>query len=161
MLFSLFYYLRAPILFFIVFYILNFALTPIVLNIDESFFARFMSYAQFAALPTSEWWLGIGFGQYSTLPFPVFISPEGASTLVVDSIASLWGGVLLEGGIVFATLFCLYLTRITQMARNSTGFALMAILIMLANYYSPWWPIVSLALAYTIASRRPKAGVMA
>lgn len=160
-LFSFFYYFRAPFLFFIVFYLANLAIAPLVLNIDESFFARFASYAQFLGLPASRWWLGIGFGQYSSLPYPVFISPEGLSTFVVDSIASLWGGVLLEGGIVFATLFCLYLTRITQLAKDSTGYALMAILIMLANYYSPWWPIVSLALAYTIASRNPSQPVEA
>jgi len=154
-LFSLFYVLRAPFLFFVVFYAANLLVTPYVLNLDESFFARFSSYAQFMHLPATQWWFGIGFNQYATLPFPVFVSPEGFSTLVVDSIASLWGGVLLEGGIVFATLFCLYLSRLTQTARDGTGYALMAILIMLANYYSPWWPIVSLALAYTIVSRDP------
>jgi hypothetical protein len=152
-LFSLFYFLRAPFLFFPVFYALNLLVTPQVLNLDESFFARFSSYSQFLHLPPEDRWLGIGFDQYSTLQFPVYVSPEGLATLVVDSIASLWGGILLEGGIIFTTLFCLYLSRLCQTARNSTGYALMAILIMLANYYSPWWPIVSLALAYTIVSR--------
>jgi len=151
--FSLFYFFRAPFLFFLLFYVFNLVVTPIVLNIDETFFARFTSYAQFLHLPVSQWWFGIGFNQYSTLPVPIFITPDGIPTLVVDSIASLWGGVLLEGGIVFAAMFCFYLNRLTQAARDSTGYALLAILLMLANYYSPWWPIVSLALAYSIVSR--------
>jgi hypothetical protein len=159
LLFSFFYRLRAPFIFFIVFYLVSIAVTPVLLNVDETFFARFSSYAQFVQLPLPQWWLGIGFGQYASLPFPVFVSPEGLSTLVVDSIASLWGGVLLEGGIVFATLFCLYLARLTQTAKDSTGYALIAVLILLANYYSPWWPIVSLALAYAIYSREPRSPV--
>ncbi|CAN5395260.1 hypothetical protein BH11ARM2_BH11ARM2_10630 [soil metagenome] len=158
-LFSFCYFLRVPLVFFILFYAVNLAITPIVVNIDETFFARFTSYSQFLKLPVSDWWLGIGFNQYSTLPTPVFISDEGIPTLAVDSIASLWGGVLLEGGIVFATMFCLYVDRLTRAARDSTGYALMAILIMLANYYSPWWPVVSLALAYTIVSRKPRIEV--
>jgi hypothetical protein len=153
LLFGLFAFLRVPFLFFVLFYAVNLSIAPAVLNVDETFFARFSSYIQFLRLDPSQWWFGIGFNQYSKLEFPRFVSPEGTATLVVDSIASLWGGVLLEGGIFFATLFCLYLSRLTRVAKDSTGFALMAILIMLANYYSPWWPIVSLALAYTVVSQ--------
>jgi hypothetical protein len=153
LLFSLFYSIRAPFLFFVAFYALNLAIAPAVINIDETFFARFSSYEQFVRLPPWQWLTGTGFNQYSSLQFPVFVNEDGIATMVVDSIASLWGGVLLEGGIFFALLFCLYLSRITQVAKSGTGFALMAILIMLANYYSPWWPIVSLALAYALVSR--------
>jgi hypothetical protein len=155
--FTLFSFLRAPFAFFVCFYLVNLFIAPYVVNLDETFFARFSSYQQFLSLPSARWWFGIGFNQYATtFQFPTFYSPEGVSTLVVDSIASLWGGVLLEGGIVFATLFCFYLSRISQASKDATGFALIAILIMLANYYSPWWPIVSFALAYTVISRLPR-----
>jgi hypothetical protein len=146
-----------PYLFFALFYAVNLALAPRMLNLDETFFARFSSYAQFLRLPESQWWLGIGFNQYSTLPTPVFLNAAGTPTFAVDSIASLWGGMLLEGGLAFATAFCLYVDRVTCAARDLTGYALVAILIMLANYYSPWWPIVSLALAYAVYSRNSSA----
>jgi len=153
--FSLFFYLRVPFLFFVVFYLGNLFVAPRLLNLDESFFARFSSYSQFMALPQSRWWFGIGFNRYATLETAQYISPEGLPGLVVSSIASLWGGILLEGGIVFTTLFCTYISRVCTQARSAAGYSLVAILIMLANYYSPWWPIVSLAIAYAIVSREP------
>jgi len=99
-LFSLFYYLRVPFLFFVAFYMANLFLAPQLLNLDESFFARFSSYSQFLNLPDTQWWFGIGFNRYSTLNAAQYVSPEGLPGLVVSSIASLWGGLLLEGGIV-------------------------------------------------------------
>ena len=156
--FSLFFLLRAPFLFFVVFYLANLFVAPQLLNLDESFYARFSSYSQFLNLPHTQWWFGIGFNRYSSLDIAQYVSPEGLPGLVVSSIASLWGGLLLEGGIVFTTLFCFYVSRVCTEARSAAGYSLVAILIMLANYYSPWWPIVSLALAYAIVSREPYRG---
>jgi len=155
LLFSLFYRLRITWLFFVVFYAANLLIYPIVLNRDETFFARFSSYSQFAALPPDQKILGIGFNQYATLELPQFVNALGITTQIVESLGSLWGGLLLEGGIIFTVIFCLYVDHLIRGARWGTGYALMAILIMLANYYSPWWPIVSLALAYVLYSRAP------
>ena len=155
LLFSLLSRYRLTWLFFVLFYTANLVIYPRVLNLDESFFARFSSYSLFAAEPFTTQLLGIGFNQYNKLNVIQYVSPEGLPGLVVDSLGSLWGGLLLEGGIVFTVCFCLYITRLVNDAKFGTGYALMAILIMLANYYSPWWPIASFALAYVLYSRNP------
>ena len=153
--FSLLSRYRLTWLFFVLFYTANLVIYPRVLNLDESFFARFSSYSLFAAEPFTTQLLGIGFNQYNKLNVIQYMTPEGLPGQVVDSLGSLWGGLLLEGGIVFTVCFCLYITRLVNGAKFGTGYALMAILIMLANYYSPWWPITSFALAYVLYSRYP------
>ncbi len=160
-LFWIFSLFNVSLLFFVCFYFANFLVTPFLLNVDESFFARFSSYHQFLDLKPMQQILGIGFNQYRSLPIPQFVTPEGSATLVVESLGSLWGGILLEGGVVFSSLFCIYVARVSRESRHGFGFAFVAILIMLANYYSPWWPIVSLALAYSIHSQEPYIAVEA
>lgn len=156
LIFALFAFFRVPFLFFVAFYLANFLVMPYLINWDESFFARLQSYRQFLGLDPFHMLFGIGFNQYaSAVEAPQFISPEGIPLLTVSSIASLWGGVLFEGGLVFATLFCGYVTDLYQRAKDGFGFAFIVVLIMLANYYSPWWPIVSFALAYVVISREP------
>ena len=155
LIFSIFSYYNLPFLFFVLFYLVNVVATPLLINVDESFFARFSSYGQFLGLDSFHQLLGIGFGQYNTLPIPQFVSSDGIPSLLVDSLASLWGGLLLEGGAIFTVVFCVYVSKISLSSKNGFGFAFVAILLMLANYYSPWWPIVSLALAYTIVSKTP------
>lgn len=155
LLFGLLSRYRLTWLFFVLFYAANLVIYPQVLNLDESFFARFSSYSLFAAEPFMTQLLGIGFNQYNKLNVIQYMTPEGLPGLVVESLGSLWGGLLLEGGIVFTVCFCLYIIRLVNGAKFGTGFALMAILIMLANYYSPWWPITSFALAYVLYSRYP------
>ena len=158
LIFSLLYRLRLTWLFFVLFYVANLAIYPRIINLDSSFFARFSSYSIFAAEPFTNQLLGIGFNQYNKLNVIQYITPLGVPDLIVDSLGSLWGGLLLEGGIVFTACFCLYITRLVNGAKFGTGYALMAILIMLANYYSPWWPITSFALAYLLHSRYSFAG---
>jgi|GEM_PF-2560698 len=157
--FGLLYRYRLTWLFFVLFYAANLIIYPRVLNLDESFFARFSSYSLFAAEPFTTQLLGIGFNQYNKLNVIQYITPEGLPGLVVEALSSLWGGLLLEGGILFTICFCLYANRLVNIAKFGTGYALMAILIMLANYYSPWWPILSFALAYVLHSRAPFVGL--
>jgi hypothetical protein len=75
----------------------------------------------------------------------------------VASLASIWGAWLFEGGVVLVALVIWWLAHVIRGAGWREGLALVALLLMLSNYNSPWWPIVSLAVAECMVDRRPGA----
>ncbi len=156
LLFALFYKRKKVWMFFLVFYAANLIFFSSLMNIDASFFARFSSYNIFISLPLDQKIFGIGFNQAATeLGLVRFVSDIGLEGDLYDPLSSLWGGLLVEGGILFTACFCMYMSRLTMMAKHATGYALMATLLMLANYYSPWWPVLSLTVAYVLHSTAP------
>lgn len=156
LLFGLFYRWKIPWMFFLVFYAANLIIFSYLMNLDASFFARFSSYNIFITLPLEQKIFGIGLNQAAAeLGLVRFVNENGLEGDLYDPLSSLWGGLLVEGGILFTACFCLYVTRLTTYAKDGTAYALMASLLMLANYYSPWWPVLSLTIAYVLHSRHP------
>jgi hypothetical protein len=166
-LFALFYRLRITWLFFVAFYIMNLLVAPGVVWLGETFFTRFIAYRIFADAPTAVQLIGVGFNRYHTLqgesygPFAYMPPPvmpgfvASRTDEITANLYSMWGGLLIEGGLVFVGVFCAYVVRVVARARDATGYALIAVLLMLANFYSPWWPIVAFALAYALHSAAP------
>ena len=127
-------------------------LTPFVLNRDITYYTRFFAYDVFRKSTSITQVLGHGVGAYPSF-FRVF-HPQFQGQDVA-SLASVWGGFLFEGGVVLVLLVVWWLATVVRKTQWREGLALLALLLMLSNYNSPWWPIVSLALAQCFLIARP------
>lgn len=142
---------RRVVLLFVTYYIAAVIVTPFVLLRDTTFFARFSAYEIFRISGPVEQLFGHGVGSY-----PQYFEANGVQYLGQDvaSLASIWGGWLFEGGVVLVALVILWLGRVVWRAEWREGLALVALLLMLSNFNSPWWPIASLALAQCLVHTR-------
>ena len=129
---------------FSAYYLAAIVVTPFVLLRDLTYFARFSAYDIFLHSSPLVQAIGRGVGSY-----PQFqdLNPIMFNGIPIDSLASIWGGVLFEGGVLLVGLTIWWIARIMRGAGWREGLALLAVLLMLSNFNSPWWPIVSLAIA--------------
>ena len=135
------------------YYLIAIVLTPFVLNRDVTYYSRFFAYAVFRKSTVITQVLGHGVGAYPSF-FRMFHPRFQGQD--VASLASVWGGFLFEGGVVLVLLVVWWLATVVRRTQWREGLALLALLLMLSNYNSPWWPIVSLALAQCfLISRSP------
>lgn len=134
-----------------VYYFAVLVVTPFVLLRDTTFYARFSAYDIFLGSDPIHQVVGRGIGSYPNFFAIHQVQFDGQD---VASLASIWGGWLFEGGIVLVGLVIWWLAGVVRGAGWREGLALIAVLLMLSNYNSPWWPIVSLALAQCLVQRR-------
>lgn len=142
---------RRLMLLFVTYYAVVLVITPVVLLRDTTYFARFSAYDIFLRSGPLDQIVGRGLGSYSRYFEVNQVQFDGQD---VASLASIWGAWLFEGGVILAGLVVWWLARTVRRAGWREGLALVAILLMLSNYNSPWWPIVSLALAECLTDRR-------
>jgi hypothetical protein len=135
---------RTPYPILIVYYGVVLVATPILLNRDLTYYARFSSYDIFLRSSGLQKVFGHGVGSYIGYFREHQVNYQG---IEVASLASLWGSFLFEGGIVLAGLVIVWVQTVMRRTGWREGFALFALLIMLSNFNSPWWPVVSLAFA--------------
>jgi hypothetical protein len=132
------------------YYLVALVVTPIVLFRDVTYYSRFSAYDIFLRSGPVDQLFGRGTGAYSSY-FELNQVQFGGQD--VASLASIWGAWLFEGGLVLVALVIWWLARVIRGAGWREGVALLALLLMLSNYNSPWWPIVSLALAECLVTR--------
>lgn len=137
------------------YYVAALVVTPMVLLRDVTYFARFSAYDIFLRSGFIDRLLGRGTGAYERFFETNQVQFDGQE---VASLASIWGAWLFEGGVVLVVLVVWWLSRIIRRAGWREGLALLALLLMLSNYNSPWWPIVSLALAECLVDRQEGVG---
>lgn len=142
---------RRIVLLMSVYYFAALLVTPFVLMRGLTYFARFSAYDIFLKSGPLDQTIGRGVGSY-----PEFFesNPVRFQNVDIDSLASLWGGLLFEGGVVLVALAIWWIARIMRDAGWREALALIATLLMLSNFNSPWWPIVSLAVAQCLVYRR-------
>ena len=142
---------RRVMLLFATYYVTALLVTPLVLYRDVTYFARFSAYDIFLRSNVVDQLVGRGAGAYGRYfeTFQVQFQNQD-----VASLASIWGAWLFEGGLVLVGLVIWWLARIVRRTGWREGLALVALLLMLSNYNSPWWPVVSLALAECLVTRR-------
>jgi hypothetical protein len=133
------------------YYVAAILVTPYVLNRDITYYSRFSPYDIFLRSSPIDQIAGRGLGSY-----PAYFAREQVSFNGVDvaSLASVWGGFLFDGGVLLAALVVWWIARVIRRSPWREGIALFAVLIMLSNYNSPWWPLVSLALAQCLVLQR-------
>lgn len=134
-----------------VYYLAALVVTPLVLLRDTTYFARFSAYSIFLRADLLSQLVGRGLGAYPTYfrEHPVIFKGQP-----VESLASVWGGFLFEGGALLVILVIGWLAFVVRRATWREGLALFAVLLMLSNYNSPWWPLVCLSLAQCLILHR-------
>ena len=142
---------RRIVVLFGTYYAIALVITPVVLYRDVTFFARFSAYDIFLRSGPLDQLLGRGLGSYGHYFMINQVTFDGQD---VASLASIWGAWLFEGGLVLVALVIWWLAHVIRGAGWREGLAFVAVLLMLSNYNSPWWPIVSLALAECMVDRR-------
>jgi hypothetical protein len=138
-----------------VYYLVVLWITPFVLNRDVTYYSRFFAYHVFLDSSLIDQFLGRGIGAYPSFFRAFHPQFQGQD---VASLASIWGGFIFEGGVVLVVLVVGWLATVVRRTQWREGLALLALLLMLSNYNSPWWPIVSLALAQCFVSTRQVSG---
>jgi hypothetical protein len=139
----------------VIYYLIALWVTPSVLNRDVTYYSRFFAYDVFRRSSLIDQVLGHGIGSYPSF-FRTF-RPH-FDNQDVASLASVWGGFIFEGGVTLVALVIIWLARVVQRTQWPEGLALLALLLMLSNFNSPWWPIVSLALAQCFVTKRQSTG---
>jgi hypothetical protein len=139
----------------VIYYLGVLLVTPFVLNRDVTYYSRFFAYDVFRKSSLINQILGRGIGTYPSFFRAFHPQFEGQD---VASLASVWGGFVFEGGVVLAVLVIVWLATIIHRTQWREGLALLALLLMLSNFNSPWWPIVSLALAQCFVTERQFTG---
>jgi hypothetical protein len=135
----------------VVYYIAAMIVTPLVLYRDITYYARFSPYDIFLRSGPLDQFIGRGLGSY-----PAYFAVEQVrfDGIEVRSLASVWGGFLFEGGVVLVILVIGWLARLIRSTGWPEGLTLLTVLLMLSNYNSPWWPLVSLAVAQCLFRQR-------
>jgi hypothetical protein len=126
-------------------------IAPHVLNRDLTFYARFSAYDIYLHSDILRILIGHGLGSFPRFAKEMDVAFNGVSILSLNSV---WGGFLFEGGALLAILAISWLAGIIRTSPWRDGLTLFALLLMLSNYNSPWWPLVCLALAQCLVNRR-------
>jgi hypothetical protein len=141
---------RRVMLLFAAYYVVAVLVTPFVLTRDVTYYARFSAYDIFLSSNILEQLLGRGVGAYDRFFEINQVQFDGQD---VASLASVWGAWLFEGGIALVALVIWWIAQVTRRAGWLESLSFIALLLMLSNYNSPWWPIVCLALAECLVGR--------